>query len=76
MNVGESGSEKSIQYEVSVQLPVFVCMDHYFHRLLISSYHMHIRSLFIKTLTIINSIKLKRYESPFSISFKKSDEFE
>ena len=24
-------------YEVSVQLPAFVCMNHYFHRLLISS---------------------------------------
>ena len=47
MNGGESGSEKNIQYEVTVPLPVFVSMNHYFHRLLISSYHMHIRSLFI-----------------------------
>ena len=36
-----------IQYEVSVRLLASVCMNRYFHRLLISSYHMHIRSLFI-----------------------------
>ena len=44
MNQGESGNEKKenfegwnyIQYEVSVQLPAFVCMNNYFHRLLIS----------------------------------------
>ena len=34
------------QYEVSVQLLAFVCMNHYFHRLLISSQHMYIRRLF------------------------------
>ena len=44
MNGGESGSKKElfnswnyIQYEVSVQLQAFVCMNHYFYRLLISS---------------------------------------
>ena len=29
-------AENHIQYEVSVQLPDFACMNHYFHRLLIS----------------------------------------
>ena len=29
--------KKTLKYEVSVQLPAFVCMNHYFHRLLISS---------------------------------------
>ena len=38
-------AEIIIQYEVSVQLPAFVCMNHYFHRLLISPQQMHIRSL-------------------------------
>ena len=55
MNGGESGNEKKkktlrlnyIQYEASVQLLAFVCMNHYFHRLLISSKHMHVRRLFI-----------------------------
>ena len=43
MNGGENGSEKKltssnyIQYEVSIQLPAFVCMNHYFLRVLISS---------------------------------------
>ena len=46
MNGGESGNEKKnenfkvelyIQYEASVQLLAFVCMNHYFHKLLISS---------------------------------------
>ena len=45
MNGGESGSDKienfkaksCIQYEVSAQLLAFVYMNHYFHRLLISS---------------------------------------
>ena len=36
-NRGENGSETFRQYEVSVQLPAFVCMNHYFNRLLISS---------------------------------------
>ena len=38
MKGGESGSEKGklegrnhIQYEVSVELSAFVCMNHYFH---------------------------------------------
>ena len=46
MNRGESGNEKrkenfkaeiTFNMEVSVQLLAFVCMNHYFHRLLISS---------------------------------------
>ena len=40
MNGGESGSEKKTlrlkSYEVSVQLSAFVCINHYFHRLLLS----------------------------------------
>ena len=39
MKGGESGNEKrdNFKVEASVQLLVFVCMNHYFHRLLISS---------------------------------------
>ena len=50
INGGASDSEKRnhIQYEVSAQLPAFVCMNHYFHRLLISTLQMHIRSLLYK----------------------------
>ena len=29
--------EENFKAEVSVQLPAFVCMNHYFHKLLISS---------------------------------------
>ena len=41
MNGGESGNEKKENFKaeitVSVQLLAFVCMNHYFHRLLTSS---------------------------------------
>ena len=43
MNGGKSGNEKrktlrlNFQYEASVQLLASFCMNHYFHRLLISS---------------------------------------
>ena len=70
MNGGESGicskKKKNIrlklhQYEVSVQLPAFICMNHYFHRLLISSYnHIHIQRLLINwTLAIIKHLMKK-----------------
>ena len=55
MNGEESGNETKenfkveIQYEVSVQLLAFVCVNHYFHRLL-----THAHPTFVYKLNIYN----------------------
>ena len=57
MNGGEFGNKKNENFKVEIIFNMkrqynhynstFVCMNHYFHRLLIFSQHMQIRRLFI-----------------------------
>ena len=54
--------KKNIQYEESVQLLAFVFMNHYFHRLLISSLHTHPEFVYKLGIKNYEQYQMKRYE--------------
>ena len=61
--------KKNIKYEKPVQLPAFVCINHHFHRLLISSMtHAHPKFVYLLGINNYEQHQMKKIRTTFPTS--------